>query len=186
MTRERFDELVRAIEVQFAASPRALRWRVALWAGVGYAGFWGWLALVVLLSAAFLVPAVLLGTNGIVFWILGGLLLFGGGSTAIRALWLTIPPPKGRVLKRNEAPALFDAIDELRRALRSARVDDVILTYDYNAAIRQSPRLGMLGWWRNYLLLGFPLVEDLSEPELRAVLAHEQAHLSKKHGRFGH
>jgi Zn-dependent protease with chaperone function len=46
-------------------------------------------------------------------------------------------------------------------------------------------RFGVLGWPRNYLLLGLPLLEGFAPGELRAVLAHEFAHLSKAHGRFG-
>jgi hypothetical protein len=49
----------------------------------------------------------------------------------------------------------------------------------------QQPRLGVFGWQKNHLLLGLPLLDSLSPEELRAVLAHELAHLSAQHGRFG-
>jgi hypothetical protein len=44
----------------------------------------------------------------------------------------------------------------------------------------------VLGWSRNHLILGLPLLDALSRDEMRAVLAHEFTHLSRQHGRFSH
>jgi hypothetical protein len=44
--------------------------------------------------------------------------------------------------------------------------------------------LGLLGWQRNYLLVGLPLLQGLSPEEFKAVLAHEFGHLSANHSRF--
>src|SRR5262249_21700409 len=53
---------------------------------------------------------------------------------------------------------------------------------DFNAAVVQAPRLGLFGWYRNYLLIGLPLVKALTVEQFKAVLAHEFGHLSKGHG----
>src|SRR5207302_1627710 len=47
------------------------------------------------------------------------------------------------------------------------------------------PRLGIFGWYRNYLLIGLPLMQCLSGPQFEAVLAHELGHLSRGHARLG-
>jgi tetratricopeptide (TPR) repeat protein len=42
----------------------------------------------------------------------------------------------------------------------------------------------MLGWPKNYLLVGLPLLRALSPMDVRAVIAHEFGHLSGNHGKF--
>jgi len=54
-----------------------------------------------------------------------------------------------------------------------------------NAGVVQIPRLGIFGWHRNYLVIGLPLMQGLAPDEFKAVLAHEFAHSSRGHGRFG-
>jgi hypothetical protein len=63
-------------------------------------------------------------------------------------------------------------------------VHRVLLDGDLNAGIVQVPRLGVLGWHRNHLLVGLPMLQALTPDQFRAVLAHELGHLSGNHGRF--
>ena len=56
---------------------------------------------------------------------------------------------------------------------------------DFNAGVREVPRLGLLGWPRTYLEIGLPLSMAVAQEEIRAILAHEFAHLSARHGRSG-
>jgi Zn-dependent protease with chaperone function len=51
-----------------------------------------------------------------------------------------------------------------------------------NAGVQQVPRFGIFGS-RNFLVLGLPLLQAVTPTELRAVVAHELAHLSRSHGR---
>src|SRR5206468_7453099 len=88
-------------------------------------------------------------------------------------------------LVRANAPQVFALVDDLCRELQTPRFHDIVLTDDFNAAVSQQPRLGPFGWYRNYLLLGLPLMQTLSPEEFRAALAHELGHLSRQHGRFG-
>jgi len=60
-----------------------------------------------------------------------------------------------------------------------------LITDDFNAAVVQIPRLGLLGWYRNTLLIGLPLMKALTRQQLAAVLAHEFGHLAGGHGRLG-
>ncbi len=186
MSREEFDLLVRQVESGVGRDGPRLRRRVAFWAIVGYAGFISAFALVPLFAALFLVPASVLGKEGWLLWLAGGITLVIGGWDAGKSLWIRGEPPAGREVKRAEAPALFKMLDELRRQLDSRAFDRVLLVVDYNASVVQTPRLGLLGWWRSDLLVGLPLMDSLSEQQFRAVLAHEFAHHSRQHGRLGH
>jgi len=107
------------------------------------------------------------------------------GWAILRALWIKLEPPEGVRVSRDMAPALFATIDRLRNAARAPRPHRVLLTGSFNASITQQPRLGLLGWHRNYLCLGLPLLQALSPQQVEAVLAHELAHLARGHGRFG-
>src|SRR5262249_31792738 len=89
----------------------------------------------------------------------------------MRALWVRLAPPAGRVLAPHEAPALFAEIGHVRAVLRAQPVHAVVLTREFNAAVSQVPRLGILGWPRNHLVLGIPLLAALSPEQFRAVLA---------------
>lgn len=112
-----------------------------------------------------------------------GALVFALSS--LRSLWVVLPEPEGLVLERGQAVALFQETDRLREALSVPTFHQVILTEDLNAAALQVPRFGIFGFQRNYFLVGIPLLLTHSPEQIRAVLAHEMAHLSRKHSAFG-
>ncbi len=187
MTREEFDRLVRRVENGIAQRPGALRLRVALLAGIGYAGLLAWLGVVVLISAGFFAVMFWADIEGkIACGLLGTVILFAGGYAALRALLVRVSKPEGLPVTRAEAPELFSVLDDLQARLHSAQFHQVLIEPVCNAAVVQVPRLGVFGWSRNYLLLGLPLLDGLSREEMRAVLAHEFTHLSREHGRFSH
>ena len=165
------------------AHPRAYRARVAALGVLGYA----------------YVLAVLLVTAAGIVWVAWLTLRHIGAVAAarvalplgflawiiVRALWVRFEPPQGIELRRGDAPALFAAIDEVRRAMRAPRVHTVLLTDEFNAGVAQHPRLGVFGWYRVYLTVGLPMLGSMPLDEYRAVLAHEFGHVSRAHGRFG-
>jgi Zn-dependent protease with chaperone function len=122
---------------------------------------------------------------GIVLVIIGGVLMtFGLGQ--VGALVLVDPyEPQGRHLRDDEAPELHKLIALLRRDLDCPEIHQVLLTEDFNAAVVQTPRLGIFGWSRSWLILGVPLLLAASPQEVASVLAHEFGHISKRHGRQG-
>ncbi|HEX7053437.1 MAG TPA: M48 family metallopeptidase [Burkholderiales bacterium] len=157
--------------------PGAYRARVTALALIG-------LSYRVLVAFAFVaVPAVLTLAIYPTRWIVGFaivfLLLFG-------VSWF--PPPKlaGRRLERHEAPALFEALESLQRAVNAPALHGVRLDGDFNASAVQFPRLGLFGWHKRVLTLGVPLLAALSREQLLAVVGHELGHFSRSHGRFGH
>jgi Zn-dependent protease with chaperone function len=184
MTHEEFVAMVERLEGYARREPSKYALRVGLLAALGYA--------FVLLALAFVGGLVLLlawlavGTGKLNFWVAKiGWVLLALAWVVGRALWVRIPAPEGIELSRARAPQLFALVDELTAALGAPRFDHVLIDDEYNAAVAQVPRLGPLGWHRNYLLLGLPLMQALSPEQFRAVLAHELGHLSGNHGRFG-
>jgi Zn-dependent protease with chaperone function len=187
MNREEFDRLVRGVEQGVGRDPAALRRRTLLLALVGYLGLLLWPVLVLLLAIGFFAAAIWGDPGGRAATLAFGVLTLGIGlPLSLRAALVRILPPVGRRVTRAEAPALFAALDGLRTELRSAPFHRVLLTAEFNAGVVQVPRLGALGWSRNHLLLGWPLLEALSPEEMQAVLAHEFTHLSRAHGRTTH
>ncbi len=79
----------------------------------------------------------------------------------------------GPVLARADAPPLFAAVDDVARRLRVRPPGQIRLTY--------LPCCGVVAWGRRSqaLILGLPLLRVLTHAELRAILAHELAHLAR-------
>jgi Zn-dependent protease with chaperone function len=181
LTEPAYEDLVRRMERLAVAAPRAYRWRVLLLAGVGY------LYLILLVAGLIGLIAVTAIALRQVPWLLAKAVLVLGALLVVvlRSLWVRIQPPRGELVTRREAPQLFARLDGLCRRLRAPRIHQVIVTEQLNAAVTQVPRLGVFGWYRNYLLLGLPLMKCLSVPQLEAVLGHELGHLSRGHARIG-
>ncbi len=78
----------------------------------------------------------------------------------------------GPILKRSEAPRLFSLLADLATQLEVRPPEQVRLAF--------LPCCGVVAWGRSRaLLLGLPLLSVLEVAELRAVLAHELAHLAR-------
>lgn len=99
-----------------------------------------------------------------------------------KALWIKSTPPDGVPVTRDEAPVLFDTVEDYKRALNT-RVDEVKVDDSFNAFVMQVPRLGILGFHKNYLVLGLPLMASMTADQFKGVLAHELGHLSGNHGK---
>ena len=103
----------------------------------------------------------------------------------LRALWMRPQAPQGLPVTETDAPRLFELIEKVRRKTGAPRPDRVLIDGELNAAVWQQPRLGLLGWHRNHLILGLPLMMGLSTRQLGAVIAHEFGHLHSAHGKLG-
>ncbi len=185
MDRIRFDDLVDSIEMRFADRPAALASHTWLWLLLGYAVVILLTCLLVGGGLAVFVAGVFLPGVGVVLVIVGGVLTtFGLGQVGALILVDSFEPT-GRKLSDNEAPELHKLIAMLRRDLDCPQIHQVLLTEDFNAAVVQTPRLGIFGWSRSWLILGVPLLLAASPQEVASVLAHEFGHISKRHGRQG-
>ncbi len=179
---EQFDALVQQIERYARHQPAQYRFRVGLLAALGYAYIF--LVLVLLLGAVWALRQVVVSTNVEYLIDQVNLLSFLVGLGIVRLFWVNFPRPQGLELNSKQAPQLFVLIDELTTALRTPKFDHILLSDEHNAGVLQIPRFGFLGWQRNYLLLGLPLMQSLSLEQFRAVVAHELGHLSGNHSRF--
>jgi Zn-dependent protease with chaperone function len=184
MTHDQYAALVARLESLAARHPVRYRVRVGALAVLGYGYFVFIVALLVALLG--LIAGIVVALHGSGAYVVAKLalpvvVLLGALG---RALWVRLDPPEGRVLRRDEVPALFGVIESVRRAARAPAPHRVLLTDQMNAAVSQVPRLGIFGWHRNYLILGLPLLAALTPDQFRAVLAHEFGHLSRAHARF--
>lgn len=186
MTSEQFDQLVNRIQQKYSVRPLALRMRIALLVGLGYAGFLAVLLIVLMLAAALAVAALVADSEPSIFLMaLVAILLAFGLWQALVFLWVPMQPEKARDVSRDEAPRLFQLLDTLQTDLHVTPFDHVQITPDFNAGVLLLPRLGVFGFNRKYLKLGLPLMLVLSPDQFAAVLAHEFAHCSSRHDRFG-
>lgn len=184
-TEEDFINLVKKAEQNAKTHPRAYTTRLALFAILGYVVII--LILVTLLGLFGGLLAVAIFSNSLLLLLLKKKLIFAAVISMwilLRALWVKFIPPQGYIMKRKEFPELFAELDALSKQLKSLKIDEVILDKSLNAAVVQHPRLGLLGWHKNYLILGYQLMLTLSPEEMRSVLAHEFGHLSGNHSRF--
>ncbi len=180
MTDEEFDTLVARLEGEAQATPGRYRYKVLLLTLLGnlYLGLM-LLVILALLAASAASILVLKGLAVKLVLVLGIFLWM-----VLKALWVKLDPPEGMEVTRRDAPELFAMVGDLRRALGAPRFHHVLVTDEFNAGVVQSPRLGLFGWPRNYLLIGLPLMKSLTVEQFKAVLAHEFGHLAKGHGRM--
>ena len=187
--------LVGRLERQSDHAPRIYVAKVAVVAALGYACV-ALVAVLILVSACFMIESLLSQGRPYASSLLG---LIGGIAilvAVVRALWVHVEEPDGREISREEAPALFAALDEITQKMAAATLrkprgksrtvsfDTVRLNREFNAGISQIPRWGVFGNYRNHLQIGVPVMTALNIAEFKAVLAHEIGHLGREDNRF--
>ncbi|MFD2178011.1 M48 family metallopeptidase [Veronia pacifica] len=184
-TEDDFIALVRKSEIDAKNNPRAYNRKLFVYALFGYGIILLMLVLLLglvggLIGTAFFSAGIfilLLKTKIIIPLVLAAWVL-------MKALWVKMSPPEGMKLNRRDHPELFKEIDQLRRELNSLKIHEVILDDQLNAGVVQHPRLGILGWHKNTLILGYQLLLTMDPEQMRSILAHEFGHLSGNHSRF--
>ena len=179
---EQYAELIARAEATAASNPRLYKLQLSLLAAVGI----GYVVLLLLIAVGcglFMVGLLLTAKSMTLLKL--ALLPLGLAYLLARALWFRLPAPQGRRVTAAEVPALFAEIEQVRSTVNAEAVHEVLLTPDFNAAVVQIPRLGMLGWPKRYLIIGLPLLACLPPYQVRAVLAHEFGHLAQNHAHFG-
>ncbi|MBS0370944.1 MAG: M48 family metalloprotease [Proteobacteria bacterium] len=179
MNDRQFDALVGRLEGQAQQSPGLYKLKVLLLATLGNAYIAVMLLAIIAVLVGLCAYIMVLKAIGVKLIIIAGFFLW----MVLKALWVKIEPPRGTPVDAAQAPELFAMVNGLRRQLGAPPFHHVLITDDFNAGVVQSPRLGVFGWSRNYLLLGLPLMKTLTPDQFKAVLAHEFGHLAKGHGR---
>lgn len=106
----------------------------------------------------------------------------------VRGLFMLRTPPEegpaGLPVTEADEPELWRTVRELADEVGTAAPSRIVLTADVNAAVAENARLlGLLPGPRR-LYLGVPLLQGLSQAQLRAVLAHELGHYSNSDTRL--
>ena len=173
----KFDLLVHQLE-RCARQQKApnYRIRVAILAAIGYGYIW--LICLALFSSLWVVRSLIEVTQNQIVAINANFLWVLFGLVAIATFWVQYTPLKAREIHRVDFPELFALIDELRLRLNAPQIHHVVINYDHNSSVYQTPRCGWFGCYRNYLLLGLPLMQSLTPEQFKATLAHELGHLS--------
>jgi len=194
MEAQQFQALVARVERLAEADPKGYVLRVVAIAALGFV-ILGLVIAMAMVNVALIGGVVLLvvftGGKALLFFAKLGKLVIVLAIPVwlmLRTTWTLVfarfPRPEGRAIRRDEAAVLFARLDAMRERTGGPRVHRVLLTDELNAAIVQRPRLGLLGWQENTLILGLRLLQALSEDEAMAVVAHEYGHLAGHHGRF--
>ncbi|MDX2601138.1 M48 family metalloprotease [Streptomyces caniscabiei] len=106
----------------------------------------------------------------------------------VRGLFMLRTPkgeePPGLPVTEADEPELWRTVRELADQVGTRAPSRIVLTADVNAAVAEDARLlGLLPGPRR-LYLGVPLLQGLTEAQLRAVLAHELGHYSNSDTRL--
>lgn len=106
----------------------------------------------------------------------------------IGAISFRTPKPAGISADRKAYPLLMKDIKEVRSQTKAPRFGRIRFSMDFNASVHSEPRCSGLLGSRHVLVIGLPLLFCLTREEFKNILAHEIAHVWKKHiqgGRWG-
>jgi hypothetical protein len=119
-------------------------------------------------------------------WTWAGLVL--GGYVLCTGLYALRPSPVragGHLLTRERVPKMFHLLDKVAKKAGARLPHEVLLGTEMRAQTLRHARLGLLGWHRQSLILGLPMLLTLDVKQLASVVAHELGHLGSAHGRLG-
>lgn len=176
-------QLAERLERDYEKAPGRYRWRLGLLAGLGYAVL-GFALVFTLLLAIALIAYCLVRPPGNWNIVIPILVLAMTGAVLLKAVWIRFDAPAGHLLAPDEAPALREEVERVRRALGAAPLKGIIIDAQLNAAAAQVPHGPGSLRQHHYLVLGLPLLHLLDRQELAAVIAHEFGHFQDRHGRF--
>ena len=179
-----FSTLIGRLEREADTHPQLYHGKVAVAAALGYL-IPGLIALAILAAVFSIVLALATGRTPS---ILAAILILAGSAAliaTIRGLRTQIAEPEGLLLTAEDAPDLFRLIDVISRKVAVAPLATVRINGEFKFGIRQIPRWGAFGGYRNHLHVGAPLLLALSADEFCALLAHEIAHIGGQGRKFG-
>ena len=113
-----------------------------------------------------------------IHWRIAFFSVLGGGTV----LWAIVPRmdrfvPPGPRLDETMCPELFRMVREVAAATGQGEPSDVYLLNEVNAWVTQ--RGGIMGVGSTRVMgIGLPLLQGLSQEELKAIIAHEFGHYS--------
>lgn len=101
-------------------------------------------------------------------------------------LWQERPAlPQGRRLDAREAPLLYPLLADLQQHFGKVDFEQIILSPEYELRVERTPVNGYPLRLRNSLIIGLPVLESLSAPQLQVLLAREVGYLAQARRRPG-
>jgi Zn-dependent protease with chaperone function len=183
MTRQAFETLLRKIENRYQGRQSALEHATTLWIAFGLAVLLSWLVLITSSGVlCFAFGAIADPPFSVILIILGISLAIYGILQTRFLLRVELAPPEGYLLVSDKNSPIGSMLDGLRSDLQCRPFDEIRISLALNAAVYELPRLGLLGWSKTVLEIGYPLACVMSPEELKAILAHELVHISERHG----
>ena len=116
-------------------------------------------------------------------------MLWGAVGTGLFLAWAVQPRLHlgGQAVPREQAAGLLALVDELRRRQDMPPIDEIRLEdAEFNAGVLELGPTCFRWRTRRILFLGVPFLAAVDAAALRAVIAHELGHFSRRHGRLGH
>ena len=142
-----------------------------------------------LITTSLLLPQMILNANDhydVAFALLSvAWILFSGWISWY--VWQSRPDlPAGRPLKVEEAPMLFELIEDLRQKHKCPRVHQIRITREYHIEIVRTSRNGYPLNYTNSLLIGLPMLQSLSAKQFKFALQRQLIQLGSMYRRsFG-
>lgn len=165
-----FQQLVREGELDCAANGPHYQRTVAAQALIGHAWALG------LPIAGLLLIGLAIPLRSVLVLLLGLALL----AIALPLLLRRPMAPAGEVLRREQAPDFFAALDHLRSTLGAPALHEVRLTDRFELSAHAIPSWGLYGPRQYGLVVGLPLLMALERRRALALLVHEYAHLRER------
>jgi Zn-dependent protease with chaperone function len=185
---QKFRTLLESLENEAQNHPRrhALRMIGVLLVGYAFPVF------VVLFCLNLAIQALVFGVlevrdDSVERMVFKAILFFGPMAIAtyiLRAFYVKMPKPQYLSLRPDEAPALWQLVEEVRHVVGGPKIDEIQVTMNLNASALSYRKYGGWGRRRNYLIFGLPLLSVLTPDELGAVIGHEFGHLQGRNTRI--
>jgi len=87
--------------------------------------------------------------------------------------------PKGVSLSSDKAPRLFAVLGDAKSSIFWPKFTSVLLSEQFELEIYKTPVNGIPVWSRNTLIIGFPLLQTLSQPYFNCILERKLLQYSK-------
>ena len=163
------------------SQPDPLR-RIYRWTQLGYLLVPGIASVLVAVPAAGLTWTTVVRGEALSAYHAWFLLCLIPAALLILASWVRFEPPEGLPVSASQAPELFTLIEQVRTYLGAPSVDAVYFTNTFNIQAIQRPSRGLLGGFRNEIVIGLPLLQSVSKAEAAALIAHELGHVANRQG----
>ena len=184
MNEEEFKDYIARLTLAQEKHPLLFNVILFLLIAAGFAYLFLIIAVELILIFIMSVGAVFSSPLALVIAVLIGIVFIQTVRSVYRMIAFKVEPPDGILLNSQDSTELYKEIDCLRKEMNCERVHKIYIVNETRAYITQIPKFGIFGGYRNYLVLGMPLMFLLDRNQMKAVIAHELGHISRKHGHF--